>query len=307
MSLSDSMRARLDELVKQHDFVLFMKGSRGAPQCGFSAAVVDALDEWLDDYATVNVLADPDVRDAIKHYSEWPTIPQLYVRGEFVGGGDIVREMARTGELGAVTGTSRKTFSPPSMEVTAAAQEAFLGAVPAGGADHIHFRIGPRGMFDLSLGPKQDGDVEVQCGRVLLLLDPASARKANGLRIDFADGPQGRGFKIENPAAPSVRQLRVEELKAAIDAGEQPWVFDVRGENERAVAKLPFAQALDPAAEARIAAAPKDTPLVFHCHHGGRSQRAAEHFLGQGYTRVSNLVGGIDRWSITIDTTVPRY
>ena len=96
--MSDS-RARIDEIVKGHKVVLFMKGDRQVPQCGFSATVVQILDELLPDYETVDVLQDPEIREGIKEYSSWPTIPQLYVNGEFQGGCDIVREMYASGEL----------------------------------------------------------------------------------------------------------------------------------------------------------------------------------------------------------------
>lgn len=95
------MRARdqIEKLITDNAIVLFMKGVPQAPQCGFSAAVVKVLDAVGTAYASVNVLADPLIREAIKEYSDWPTIPQLYVRGEFVGGCDIVREMYASGEL----------------------------------------------------------------------------------------------------------------------------------------------------------------------------------------------------------------
>ncbi|MGH0033040.1 MAG: Grx4 family monothiol glutaredoxin [Myxococcota bacterium] len=96
--MSDA-KARIDEIVKQHRVVLFMKGDRRVPQCGFSATVVQILDTLLPEYATVNVLEDPEIREGIKEYSSWPTIPQLYVDGEFQGGCDIVREMYDKGEL----------------------------------------------------------------------------------------------------------------------------------------------------------------------------------------------------------------
>jgi monothiol glutaredoxin len=76
-----------------------MKGNRRMPQCGFSATVVQILDHLIPEYTTVDVLQDPEVREGIKAYTQWPTIPQLYVKGEFVGGCDIVREMFQTGEL----------------------------------------------------------------------------------------------------------------------------------------------------------------------------------------------------------------
>lgn len=307
MPLADDTRAHIETLVRQHDFVLFMKGSRRQPQCGFSAAVVDALDEWLDDYATVDVLSDPAVRDGIKEYSSWPTIPQFYARGEFVGGGDIVRELARSGELAQVTGTARREFTPPSVEVTPSAAAQFVAAIGGKAGDFVHLRVMPRGQYDLSLGPKGENDVAVDCGAITLLLDAGSARRADGLRIDFVEGPGGKGFQIRNVNQPTVRQMSVAELQSGIKTGDPMQVFDVRGEDERRIAKLPFARALDAAGEAALLALPKDTMIVFHCHHGGRSQRAAEHFLNQGFTRVANVVGGIDRWSTEIDPSVPRY
>ncbi|MBO6639514.1 MAG: Grx4 family monothiol glutaredoxin [Roseitalea sp.] len=89
----------IDNEVKGNDVVLFMKGTPGFPQCGFSGQVVQILDYLGVDYKGVNVLADDDLREGIKTYSNWPTIPQLYIKGEFVGGCDIVREMFQAGEL----------------------------------------------------------------------------------------------------------------------------------------------------------------------------------------------------------------
>ena len=91
----DQIQSELDE----NDVVLFMKGSPMTPQCGFSAAVAHVLTTLQVKFKGVDVLQDADVREGIKHFSNWPTIPQLYVKGEFVGGCDIVREMAENGEL----------------------------------------------------------------------------------------------------------------------------------------------------------------------------------------------------------------
>ena len=91
----------IDNEVKSNDVVLFMKGTPAFPQCGFSGQVVQILDYLGVDYKSVNVLADPEIRQGIKDYSNWPTIPQLYVKGEFVGGCDIVREMFQAGEIQA--------------------------------------------------------------------------------------------------------------------------------------------------------------------------------------------------------------
>ncbi|MDO8434789.1 MAG: Grx4 family monothiol glutaredoxin [Candidatus Binatus sp.] len=85
--------------VKQNKIMIFMKGTRSFPQCGFSAATVQIFDELGVDYETADVLSDPDLRDGIKSYSNWPTIPQVYINGKFVGGCDIIRELHESGEL----------------------------------------------------------------------------------------------------------------------------------------------------------------------------------------------------------------
>ena len=93
------VKQRIDALVGKSDVVLFMKGSALFPQCGFSSRAIAILDHLGVPYETVDVLADQDIRNGIKDYSDWPTIPQLYVKGEFVGGSDIMMEMFESGEL----------------------------------------------------------------------------------------------------------------------------------------------------------------------------------------------------------------
>jgi monothiol glutaredoxin len=93
---------RIEGIVASSDVVLFMKGVPAAPECGFSASVVQILNGLKVPFKGVNVLADPQVREGIKSFSDWPTIPQLYVKGEFLGGADIVRAMFQEGELAAL-------------------------------------------------------------------------------------------------------------------------------------------------------------------------------------------------------------
>ena len=97
--LDESLKTRIDTEVGGSDVVLFMKGTPVFPQCGFSAVVVQVLSHLGIKFKGINVLDDPSLREGIKEYSSWPTIPQLYVKGEFVGGCDIIREMFETGEL----------------------------------------------------------------------------------------------------------------------------------------------------------------------------------------------------------------
>jgi monothiol glutaredoxin len=97
--MTDDSHARIAEIVAKDDVVLFMKGTPLFPQCGFSSKAVAILEHLNVDFASVDVLQDMEVRQGIKEYSDWPTIPQLYVKGEFVGGSDIMMEMFEEGEL----------------------------------------------------------------------------------------------------------------------------------------------------------------------------------------------------------------
>jgi monothiol glutaredoxin len=98
--------SRIDEIVKSNDVVLFMKGTALFPQCGFSSRAIAILDHLGVPFETVDVLQDPEIRQSIKGYSDWPTIPQLYIKGEFVGGSDIMMEMFESGELQQLVGTA---------------------------------------------------------------------------------------------------------------------------------------------------------------------------------------------------------
>jgi monothiol glutaredoxin len=106
----------IDETVKANDVVLYMKGTKTMPQCGFSSKVAGVLNYMGVEYADVNVLADEQIRQGIKEYSDWPTIPQLYVKGEFVGGCDIITEMTLSGELDELLEKSGVHFDKDAAE-----------------------------------------------------------------------------------------------------------------------------------------------------------------------------------------------
>ncbi|QNM83624.1 Grx4 family monothiol glutaredoxin [Sphingomonas sabuli] len=99
-----SARDQIDQIVHENDIVLFMKGTELFPQCGFSSRAVSILEHLGAEFKTVDVLQDPEIRQGVKEYSDWPTIPQLYVKGEFVGGSDIMMEMFESGELKQLVG-----------------------------------------------------------------------------------------------------------------------------------------------------------------------------------------------------------
>jgi len=308
MSLDPATRERIDSMIQASDVMLFMKGDRRQPQCGFSATTVKILDTLIPNYQTFDVLQDPEVREGIKQFSEWPTIPQLYVQGEFVGGCDIIQELFGSGELHALLGIEVGDVAPPTIEVSEeAAQELVKAIADAGPERALHLGIDARGQASLSLAPPSEHAIAVESRGVTLHLDALSAKRADGVRIGVTDTPRGRGFQIENPNSPKVHELGASELKEWLDSGEPIELIDVRTPEERARADIPKAVLFSEAERQRLEALPLDTPLVFHCHHGGRSQQAAEHFAALGFTRVYNLVGGIDAWSQQVDPSVPRY
>jgi monothiol glutaredoxin len=314
MSLAPELKQRIEDVITRDRVVLFMKGTRHFPQCGFSATVTQILSKLVPDFATVNVLSDPDIREGIKAYSEWPTIPQLYVDGKFVGGCDIVREMFQSGELHGVLGVAAPAPAAaaapaqeqsPKITVSAAAQRAVLEAK---GDEPGTLRLEVSADFEhaLSIDEPAPGDFQVDAGGLTVLIDRQSAPRADGIRVDYE--AEGKGFKVDNPnEGPKVRQLSPAALKAMIDAREPFELFDVRTPEERAIASIAGARLLDDDAVRHIDSLDKDVALVFHCHHGGRSQAAAERFVRQGYRRVYNLAGGIDAWSSHVDPATPRY
>ena len=107
--MSEAISERIRRDVEKHPILIYMKGSPAAPQCGFSAATVRVFQELAVPFETRDVLADPELREAIKRFSSWPTIPQVYLGGEFVGGCDIVRELSESGELAELV---RKALEP---------------------------------------------------------------------------------------------------------------------------------------------------------------------------------------------------
>ena len=159
--MDEPLRKRIAELVTKNDVLLFMKGTRHFPQCGFSSQVVGILNELGPKYETVNILKEAELRDGMKEFSSWPTFPQLYVKGSFVGGCDIVREMHASGELRALLGA--EPAHAPKIAVTDAAARAFRDASGgAGEGDVLRLEITPEFQYDLHVAPKEASDLEVR-------------------------------------------------------------------------------------------------------------------------------------------------
>ena len=309
MESTPETRDRIQALIAEHDVLLFMKGNREAPQCGFSATVVSVLDQLLPQYATFDVLSDGEVREGVKEFSSWPTIPQLYVKGEFIGGCDIVQETFASGELQQTLGIETASAPPAEITITeSAAEQLSRASTEAPEGQTLRLMVDARYRSKLLIGPTLESDVRAESAGVALHLDPLSNARAQGAVLDVVRSRGGLAFQVKLPEAPNaVRAMSVKELAALRESGEPFQLLDVRTPGERETAQISGSTLLDPDEAERIAKLPLDTRLVFHCHHGGRSQAAAEHFAAQGFTNVYNVTGGIDAWSQEIDPSVPRY
>ncbi|MFK2900117.1 Grx4 family monothiol glutaredoxin [Dyella jejuensis] len=306
MPLDATTRERIESLLKDHRVVLFMKGTRQQPMCGFSAAATNTLNELLPSYHTVNVLEDPDIREGIKAFGNWPTIPQLYVDGELVGGADIIRQMYGSGELHQLFGAALPDRTPPEITITDKAAEAIRAGTAEAQGLALHLEIGPDHSAGFQLAPGNEHDIVVTANGIEVHFDPASAQRAKGIVIDWVSTMQGEGLSLKFPGAVELRSLNVHELQQRLSAGDI-MLIDARPAHGRAAAApLKQARILDEEGAA-LAALPKDTALAFICHHGISSRGAAERFIAHGFTNVFNVEGGMDAWAAEIDSSVPRY
>ena len=307
MSLDPALRARIESLLAANPVVLFMKGEPRAPQCGFSSKAVAALDATGATYAHVDVLADPEIREGIKAYGDWPTIPQLYIGGELVGGSDIIVQMAGSGELNSALGLPPPDRTPPDISITPAAAAMLKQAIADAGEGYaLQIDIDNAYNARLQLAQRDDGAIASESEGIRAQFDLASARRARGMRIDWADDERGKGLVIDNPnAPPKVRNLNPAEASARALAGSLT-IVDVRPADERAQASIPLDHATFDDGVEEIEALPKDTALAFLCRSGGRSAQAAEHFRALGFSEVYNIAGGTNAWA-EFDPAVPRY
>ena len=307
--MNPETRTRIEQILAAHPVVLFMKGSPKAPQCGFSAKAVGILDGLVPGYAHFDVLMDPEIREGIKEFGNWPTIPQLYVGGELLGGSDIIGQMLDSGELNAALGLPPPDRTPPVLEISERAAEAIRGALGnADDGDVLHMAVDPRFNARFELKPATGREIVAEAAGLRVHFDLASAPRARGLKIDWAEDERGAGLSIHNPnAPPAVKAMDVQQLHDHLVAGTID-VVDTRPPHARSIAPFPYPhEVLDEESRERLEQLPKDVPLAFLCHHGHSSRQAAEYFRTLGFHDVYNIEGGIDAWSVRIDPTVPRY
>ena len=203
MPLDQAVRKRIDGIVGSDRVVLFMKGTPAMPQCGFSAATTSILNTLVPEYTTFNVLEDADIREGIKSYSDWPTIPQLYIAGEFMGGCDIVRQMFNGGELHDALGLEPPDRTPPEVHVSDSAASLIREALSEQPGAAVHLRIDASWQHGFSLGRVEGHEVSAQSNGVTIYMDVGTAPRARGLSVDLEESLTGVTLKVDNPNVPA--------------------------------------------------------------------------------------------------------
>ena len=309
VSSNSAVHRQISSILASNPVVLFMKGTPEQPRCGFSAKSADVLNNLAPGFFGVDVLSDDDIRQGIKIYGNWPTIPQLYVKGELIGGSDIIMQLYNTGELHQLLGVAAPDRSAPEIFISAQAATAIRAGMADEPALGLHLRIDGRWQASFQLAPIEGHEIKAVAEDLNVYMDVQTAQRAKGLRIDWIESLQGSGLSITNPNAPSaVKPMTVSALVAALKSTRPPLVIDVRPEHDRLRAPFPLpSKVLEGNTLAALEALAKSPPLAFLCHFGNSSKQAAEHFKSLGFTEVFNVEGGIDAYAREIDASVVRY
>jgi len=298
--MNQDVKKRIESLINSHKVFLFMKGTPQAPMCGFSGNTIKMLKDLLeDDFKSFNVLEDHDIREGIKVYSEWPTIPQLYINNEFIGGNDIISEMFNTGELHEILALNKPDRTPPNITISDDALMHIKEGMKEAGGHKLFLSIDDAFNTRFSLDTPKGYEIVAQAGDLDLYMDIGTAERAQNIEITWLEELQGSGLRIKNPnEPPAVIDLSAAELQDWLDTQDidNPQVFDVRTADKIAMGTLPGGRRLDKEAINEIEKMAKDTPLVFVCQVGQSSMAAAEFFRKKGYSKVYNLTGGYDAW-----------
>ena len=309
VSSNSAVHRQISSILASNPVVLFMKGTPEQPRCGFSAKSADVLNNLVPGFFGVDVLSDDDIRQGIKVYGNWPTIPQLYVKGELIGGSDIIMQLYNTGELHQLLGVAAPDRSAPEIFISAEAATAIRAGMADEPALGLHLRIDGRWQASFQLAPIEGHEIKAVAEDLNVYMDVQTAQRAKGLRIDWIESLQGSGLSITNPNAPSaVKPMTVSALVAALKSTRPPLVIDVRPEHDRLRAPFPLpSKVLEGNTLAALEALAKSQPLAFLCHFGNSSKQAAEHFKSLGFTEIFNVEGGIDAYAREIDASVMRY
>ena len=296
--MNEQLRQRIERLVSSNKCMLFMKGNPKQPQCGFSSNTVKIIQELLgSDFVTFNVLEDMEIREGIKEYGNWPTIPQLYINGELIGGNDIVTEMYNTGELQSLLGLPQPERTPAKLTISEKAKENILQGIENIGSNVLMLSIDGNYNTRFSIEQPKGYELFSEIGEIKIYMDIGTAKRANGIEIDWVEDLKGSGLVIKNPNEPkAVNQLSQQDFAKGLKEGTFNHIYDVRTEAEFAQKAIPGSKRLDKLAMQEIEQLDKTTPLVFVCNVGNSSMGACEYYRKQGFTNVNNLAGGISSW-----------
>lgn len=296
--MKEQTKQAIEDLVSSNNCVLFMKGNPTHPQCGFSSNTVGILKELLgEDFSYCNVLEDSEIREGIKEYGNWPTIPQLYINKELVGGNDIVTEMFNTGELHTLLGLPQPTREPASISISEKAAENIKKGLEDIGSNVLMLSIDGQYNTRFSIEEPKGYEAVSQVGDIKIYMDVGTAKRANGIEIDWVEDLQGAGLVIKNPNEPkAINQLSCDELRTGLEAHTFKHVYDVRSEPQFASQSIEGSKRLNKENMKAIEELDRNTPLVFVCAVGNTSQGACDYYRKKGYTNVNNLVGGVTAW-----------
>ncbi len=171
----------------------------------------------------------------------------------------------------------------------------------------LHFQVDANWNSQFNLAPAEGNEISTESNGVRILMDLATAQRARGAVIDWVSSIEGEGLAIDLPQAPPpVKQMTVQELAKKLEAGNITLV-DIRGDDERARAFIEGAEVLTREVMDKLEQMPTDTEIAFVCQHGNASQGAAEYFRKKGFTKISNVAGGIQAWAQEIDTSLPVF
>jgi monothiol glutaredoxin len=302
MALDSETRGIIDQLLSTNKVVLFMKGTPQQPQCGFSATTVSTLEMLIPDFMSVNVLEHPSIREGIKEFANWPTIPQLYIDGELIGGSDIITDMLQSGELADTLGIEKPEIEAPAISIDDKGLAAMKKALDSQPGHVLHLQINAGWSHTISLGAIKGSAVQAAIGDIEIHMDPWSATRADGLNMILEEDLTGTRFSFDNPnAPPPVNQMTVQTLKEKLDSDVEVILIDVRSDEECSKGTISGSRQWNEEARQLLESLPKNTELIFYCHSGGRSQALAESIRRRGYTNLHNLPGGILAWSEEID------